>query len=192
MQGIAQERMKNSTAPLVELYSVVHGFVNLLQLDLLHAQADTQTQNKTGTLITGSTFKREQSTLIVNYWKYVLIDLKLSYYRAHHSVVRPPVVDNNPQSVEGEISLKVSIDDSNELVVSHKPKLVDVHSKKEPKLTVDPTNVSLEKLLSTAASLHILTMQRRIYALLTKEESLQFFKPEDISLVVDETGNFLF
>lgn len=103
--------------------------------------------------------------------------------------VRPPVTDNNPQSAEGEISLKVSIDDSNELVVSHKPKLGDVHSKKEPKLTVDPTNVSLEKLLSTAASLHILTMQRRIYALLTKEESLQFFKPEDISLVVDDTGN---
>lgn len=191
MQGIAQERMKNSTAPLVELYSVVHGFVNLLQLDLLHAQADTQTQNKTGTLITGSTFKREQSTLIVNYWKYALITSVFLIYRAHHSVVRPPVVDNNPQSVEGEISLKISIDDNNELVVSHKPKLVDVHSKKDPKLTVDPTNVSLEKLLSTAASLHILTMQRRIYALLTKEESLQFFKPEDISLVVDETGNFL-
>lgn len=71
MQGIAQERMKNSTAPLVELYSVVHGFVNLLQLDLLHAQAETQTQNKTGTLITGSTFKRDQSSLIINYWKYV-------------------------------------------------------------------------------------------------------------------------
>eukprot|EP00029_Vermamoeba_vermiformis_P007089 TRINITY_DN2963_c0_g1_i1.p1 TRINITY_DN2963_c0_g1~~TRINITY_DN2963_c0_g1_i1.p1 ORF type:complete len:1244 (+),score=324.46 TRINITY_DN2963_c0_g1_i1:85-3816(+) len=167
VQGIAQERMKNSTAPLVELYSVVHGFVNLLQLDLLHSQSETQTQNKTGTLITGSTFKREQSTLIVNYWK-------------------PPVVDNNPQSAEGDISLKIAIDETNELVVSHKPKLVDVHSKKEPKLTVDPTNVSLEKLLSTAASLHILTMQRKIFALLTKEESLHFFKPEDISLVVDE------
>ncbi len=73
--------------------------------------------------------------------------------------------------------------------MSHKPKLTDVHSKKEPKLSVDPTNVSLEKLLSTAASLHILTMQRKIFALLTKDEASQFFKPDDITLVVDETGN---
>ena len=185
VQGIAQERMKNSAVPLVELLSVVHGFVNMSQLDLLHSQAETQVQNKTGTLITATNFKRDQATLIVSYWKYVSTVLIRA---AHIFIVRQPVVDNNPQSAEGEIGLKITIDESNDLIISHKPKLVDVHSKKEPKLTVDPTNVSLEKLLSTAASLHILTMQRKIYALLTKEESLQFFQPEDISLIVDEKG----
>lgn len=134
MHSLAQSRVDNSSAPLRELYDILHLFAQSLQLEVLYSQVLKLCRERLGDFLTVEEYTVGRS-IVLGYWKYVsqLVFTKnyaylVSSFYLFYSLVRYSFRELSALDPKAELGYRLIIsvdfsDSAQPLGVSHQPQL---------------------------------------------------------------------
>jgi hypothetical protein len=129
------EKLRKSETPLVDLYNISHKFCVTMEMDILIAQAKTLLQSKRIFSITDVYYDKQTSQLHVYYWK--------------------APKDKDSHRISPDDNCLSFVVENNELKICHTPQLTSPHDNTPITFSINPSQLSLERLLLNAVGMQI-------------------------------------